>query len=42
MPYPDNLLAFVNGIYDTISDAMPNGNFGVYPGYVECVYVFIP
>lgn len=42
MPYPDDLFAFVNGIYDTISDEMPDGNFGVYPGYVECVKIFTP
>jgi hypothetical protein len=27
---------------DTVNNAMPDGNFGVYPGYVEYVHIFIP
>src|ERR1700683_307300 len=39
LPFPDDVIAFLNGMVDTITNAMPNGNFGVYPGYVECVHV---
>jgi hypothetical protein len=38
LPFPDDVLAFVNGMVDTIDKAMPEGNFGVYPGYVEYVH----
>ena len=37
LPFPDDDLAFLNGMVDTIYKAMPDGNFGVYPGYVEYV-----
>jgi hypothetical protein len=39
LPFPDDALAFLNGMIDTINNAMPDGNFGVYPGYVEYVHV---
>ncbi|KIJ46864.1 Glucooligosaccharide oxidase [Sphaerobolus stellatus SS14] len=35
LPFPDEALAFLNGMIDTVSTAMPDGNFGVYPGYVD-------
>jgi len=35
LPFPDDVLAFLNGMMDTITNAMPDGNFGVYPGYVD-------
>ena len=41
LPFPDDVLAFLNGMVDTINDVMPDGNFGVYPGYVEYVHVLI-
>ncbi|KIM73614.1 Glucooligosaccharide oxidase [Piloderma croceum F 1598] len=35
LPFPDDVLAFLNGMIDTVNNAMPDGNFGVYPGYVD-------
>jgi FAD/FMN-containing dehydrogenase len=35
LPFPDDVLAYLNGMIDTVQDAMPDGNFGVYPGYVD-------
>jgi len=35
LPFPDDVLAFLNGMVETITNAMPDGNFGVYPGYVD-------
>ncbi|GJJ10277.1 hypothetical protein Clacol_004503 [Clathrus columnatus] len=35
VPYPDDALAYMNGMIHTISTNMPDGNFGVYPGYVD-------
>jgi len=35
LPFPDEVLAYLNGIVDTVTEAMPDGNFGVYPGYVD-------
>jgi len=35
LPFPDDVIAFLNGMVDTITNVMPNGNFGVYPGYVD-------
>jgi len=35
LPFPDDVLAFLNGMVDTITNAVPDGNFGVYPGYVD-------
>jgi hypothetical protein len=35
----DTSMAFVEGMLDTITNAMPGVDFGAYAGYVECVVV---
>jgi hypothetical protein len=35
MPFPDDTIAFLNGMIDTIKTAQPDGDYGAYPGYVE-------
>ncbi|GJJ10290.1 hypothetical protein Clacol_004516 [Clathrus columnatus] len=35
LPFPDDAIAFMNGMINTVSDKMPDGKFGVYPGYVD-------
>lgn len=35
LPYPDDAVKFLNGMVKTITDAQPDANFGVYPGYVD-------
>ncbi|KIJ35610.1 Glucooligosaccharide oxidase [Sphaerobolus stellatus SS14] len=35
LPFPDDALAFMNGMLNTLTTAMPDAAFGVYPGYVD-------
>lgn len=35
VPYPDDGIAFLDGMIKSITTNMPDGKFGVYPGYVD-------
>ncbi|KDQ51202.1 hypothetical protein JAAARDRAFT_163805 [Jaapia argillacea MUCL 33604] len=35
LPFPDDVLAFLSGMVDSVADATPDITYGVYPGYVD-------